>query len=317
MGLITRCPACGTMFKVVADQLRISEGWVRCGHCAEIFDATADLRDESETALPAGAADQVPGPQPCAAEDPAARADPVSVHSEAGEEASGREPDAIEIEQQVDMIRAHPLDEPFALRRADTSDIEEAGPHGFSRPAPLGPEPELHDLSFVRQARRREFWRKPGVRVLLALLLLALAAALAAQVAWHERDRLAATYPGLRPWLVRMCEPLACRIGPPRRIEAVAIETSSFNRLRGDTYRLDVTLKNLAPMPVAMPALELTLTDAQDQAVIRRVLQAGEIAPGTAALAPRSDWSASLAVAVNPNAAGARIAGYRLLAFYP
>ena len=34
MSLITRCPACGTMFKVVPDQLRISEGWVRCGHCA-------------------------------------------------------------------------------------------------------------------------------------------------------------------------------------------------------------------------------------------------------------------------------------------
>ena len=40
MSLITRCPACGTMFKVVPDQLKISEGWVRCGHCAEVFDAS-------------------------------------------------------------------------------------------------------------------------------------------------------------------------------------------------------------------------------------------------------------------------------------
>ena len=44
MSLITRCPACGTMFKVVPDQLKISEGWVRCGQCAEIFDATASLQ---------------------------------------------------------------------------------------------------------------------------------------------------------------------------------------------------------------------------------------------------------------------------------
>ena len=43
MSQITRCPACGTMFKVVPDQLRISEGWVRCGHCAEVFDAAAHL----------------------------------------------------------------------------------------------------------------------------------------------------------------------------------------------------------------------------------------------------------------------------------
>ena len=47
MSLITSCPACGTMFRVVRDQLKISEGWVRCGHCAEVFDATAHLSDES------------------------------------------------------------------------------------------------------------------------------------------------------------------------------------------------------------------------------------------------------------------------------
>jgi predicted Zn finger-like uncharacterized protein len=41
MGLITQCPACHTLFKVVADQLKISDGWVRCGQCREVFDAQA------------------------------------------------------------------------------------------------------------------------------------------------------------------------------------------------------------------------------------------------------------------------------------
>lgn len=319
MGLITRCPACGTMFKVVADQLKISEGWVRCGHCAGVFDAAADLRDESELELP----HVVRGPAP--SHDPPSvdslTSGYPSVHSEVGDEAVAGQPDESEIEEQVDAMHEHPLDEPFALRRADTSaidrDVDQAGPHGFSRPAPLEPEPELHDLSFVRQARRREFWRKPGVRALMFLLVLSLAAMLAAQVAWQDRDRLAAAYPEYRPWFTRACEVLACRIGPPRHIEAVAIETSSFNKLRGDTYRLSVTLKNTAAMPVAMPALELTLTDAQDQAVARRVLQSGDFAPGIATLAARADWSTSLAVAVDASAAGGRVAGYRVLAFYP
>jgi len=100
-------------------------------------------------------------------------------------------------------------------------------------------------------------------------------------------------------------------------IEAVAIETSSFNKLRPDTYRLNVTLKNQASTAVAMPALELTLTDVQDQAVVRRVLQAADFAPGTSSLGARADWSTSLAIAVNASAAGGRIAGYRVLAFYP
>ncbi|HEX2545312.1 MAG TPA: zinc-ribbon domain-containing protein, partial [Ramlibacter sp.] len=66
MSLITSCPNCGTMFRVVADQLKISEGWVRCGHCSEVFDATAHLGDES--VLPpveAGPrAEDVPEPPP-------------------------------------------------------------------------------------------------------------------------------------------------------------------------------------------------------------------------------------------------------------
>src|SRR4051812_4179113 len=317
MGLITRCPVCGTMFKVVADQLRISEGWVRCGHCAEIFDAAADLRDESELELPRVVRDT--SPAELADSGDSLSSGYPSVHSEVGEEAIAGQPDALEIEEQVDVMRAHPLDQPFALRRADTSDVEQAGPHGFSRPAPLEPErePELHDLSFVRQARRREFWRKPAVRALLLLVVLALVAALAGQVAWQDRDRLASAHPEWRPLFDRMCEALACRIGPPRHIDAVAIETSSFNKLRGDTYRLNVTLKNVAAMPVAMPALELTLTDAQDQALVRRVLQSPEFAPGVPSLAARGDWSTSLAIAVNASAAGGRVAGYRLLAFYP
>jgi len=304
------------MFKVVADQLRISEGWVRCGHCAEIFDAAADLRDESEMALPAVAREASPAQEPASSIDSVTSGYP-SVHSEVGDEVLEGQPDAIELAQQVDAMRSNPLDEPFALRRADTDDISQAGPHGFSRPAPLEPEPELHDLTFVRQARRREFWGKPGVRFLLVLLLLALMAVLAGQVVWQDRDRYAATYPELRPWLARACDALACRLGPPRQIEAVAIETSSFNKLRPDTYRLNVTLKNQASTAVAMPALELTLTDAQDQAVVRRVLQAADFAPGTSSLGARADWSTSLAIAVNASAAGGRIAGYRVLAFYP
>jgi predicted Zn finger-like uncharacterized protein len=315
MGLITRCPQCGTMFKVVADQLRISEGWVRCGHCAEIFDAAADLRDESEMGMPNVVRDERAVQESASTLDSVTSGYP-SVHSEVGEEAIEGQPDAIELAQQVDALHSHPLDEPFALRRADTDDISQAGPHGFSRPAPLEPEPELHDLSFVRQARRREFWGKPGVRALLLLLLLALGAALAAQVVWQDRDRYAAAYPELRPWLARVCDTLACRIGPPRQIEAVAIETSSFNKLRADTYRLNVTLKNQAPTPVAMPSLELTLTDSQDQAVLRRVLLPTDFAPGRAALAA-GDWSTSVALAVNASAAAGRVAGYRLLAFYP
>ena len=45
MSLATRCPSCGTVFRVVQDQLRVSEGWVRCGRCNGVFDAAEVLFD--------------------------------------------------------------------------------------------------------------------------------------------------------------------------------------------------------------------------------------------------------------------------------
>ena len=45
MSLATRCASCGTVFRVVQDQLRVSSGWVRCGRCGEVFDAIESLVD--------------------------------------------------------------------------------------------------------------------------------------------------------------------------------------------------------------------------------------------------------------------------------
>jgi len=45
MSLATRCSHCGTIFKVVQDQLKVSEGWVRCGRCNEVFNALPALFD--------------------------------------------------------------------------------------------------------------------------------------------------------------------------------------------------------------------------------------------------------------------------------
>ena len=52
MSLATRCTACGTVFRVVQDQLKISEGWVRCGRCKEVFNALEGLFDLQRDAPP-------------------------------------------------------------------------------------------------------------------------------------------------------------------------------------------------------------------------------------------------------------------------
>jgi predicted Zn finger-like uncharacterized protein len=58
MTLTARCPGCDTVFKVVPDQLRLAEGWVRCGRCDETFEAR-DAVEQMHAASASAAA--VPG----------------------------------------------------------------------------------------------------------------------------------------------------------------------------------------------------------------------------------------------------------------
>ena len=60
MALATRCPHCGTSFRVAADQLKLRGGIVRCGACQEVFDGNAALFDLDAAAARASAVDAPP-----------------------------------------------------------------------------------------------------------------------------------------------------------------------------------------------------------------------------------------------------------------
>lgn len=168
----------------------------------------------------------------------------------------------------------------------------------------------------MRQARRRAFWKSPGMRVLLSLLALLLGGLLGGQWVLHQRDQLAASHPEWVPLLSRLCEPLGCEIGAVRRIDAVVIDSSSLVRRLGNFYSFDFVLKNTGPIPLAVPALELSLTDTRDAVIARRVFLPEEL-PGVPLLLPARDSvtvSLRLSMAVGD---ALPMAGYRALVFYP
>jgi predicted Zn finger-like uncharacterized protein len=85
--LFTRCPECDTTFRVTEDALKGANGQVRCGRCASVFNAYAELRQApddlvaGEPDAPAGAAatnapgeDSLPNGDPGVAERTAAPA---------------------------------------------------------------------------------------------------------------------------------------------------------------------------------------------------------------------------------------------------
>jgi predicted Zn finger-like uncharacterized protein len=390
MSFTTRCPTCGTMFRVVADQLKISEGWVRCGHCADVFDATLYLEAWGGAKPPAPAsaaplstpavAAPAPVPTPVPVSSSATDADLVAdlmaemaerdtdIAARSLEEAMAlgtrqaieAEPEAPKSVHEADIdTLPPPLDEPEASEKpAQALEPEPdfqaellrfAGAQGraaVADPLPASaapatpsagsvaasaPEPEpvvsapvvapleadaLPEPGFVRQARRRALWQSTPVRLALNALVLVLGSLLALQWAVHERDWLAARQPALKPWLVRLCEPLQCRVQPLRRIDSVVIDSSELVRRLGNFHSFDFVLKNTADVALAMPALELTLTNASDIAIARRVFLPTEWPLAPSELAAGGTASVSLRLVIAADGA-TPMTGYRALVFYP
>ena len=264
-------------------------------------------RSEPQTVTPAVSVTD-PAPQLGSADSPRPQAPASSTSTAeplAANGAASGEADKAPVQSSAQTMDASVADPLEALAQAQVQGEDQADV------APLEPAP-----SFVTEARRRAFWSSRPMRRLLWLAALLLLIALALQMVLSRRDWLAAREPGLTPVLASLFQPLGCTVGPYRRLDAILIDSSAFNRVSSNSFRFSVTLRNMADLPVASPALELTLTDAQDQALVRRVVSPAELG-APPALAARGEFAGvnvlTVAELANPEA----VVGYRLTVFYP
>ena len=301
MSLTTRCPACETVFKVIPDQLRVSSGWVRCGRCAEVFDAATHMLASSDTGM------QTPVPPRVVAQPrPSVSSKEINQAAAATRSPTPAATPSADITGPVTRIRQVSTDDTARLQ--SELDLK-----------------QVPELSFVRHAKSKAFWQHPQVvRALMASLLI-LTGLLASQIVLDQRNLIAAKFPGLQSTLSSMCAPLGCTIEPVKQLDALKIDSSTFQKIQesalGETFALKVTLKNNATLPLAVPALELTLTDASDKPVMRRVILPPELGFQDKTLAASGEWNASQSIFVSANTDQNRklasVTGYRVLAFYP
>lgn len=327
MSLATRCVACGTVFRVVQDQLRVSSGWVRCGRCGEVFNAIESLvdldGDRADGPPPTSVhrsrvmddLSRVSGQRALAIRD-ASRAATTADAGEAGRPAASESmvvsdgrTDALAPSLQVEGPPSGGTDvgQASAPAPADLAGASVEGATYESRSAMRAP-------GFVRQADREARWRRPRVRALLSALVLAAFASLVWQVHLTHHDWLAARWPILRPWMTQLCAWSGCRIHAPRHIDALAVESSGLVRDPGsEAYRLSVSLRNRAAWPVMLPALDLVVTDAAGQVVARRVLRAEDLGEPATSVAPGAELPLSGALRLR----SAQVTGYTIELFYP
>lgn len=323
MSLATRCTACDTVFRVVQDQLKVSEGWVRCGRCDEVFNALEGLFDlepePSSEPAPEGAIEPPAASDLVLAdEEPAS---PVALPEiDAPPEPMDKEPRSSSRLADLDSTPAARVAERDRIEFADaqfsSALLAEAGIEITSEPpdAEGAAPPPVAAPGFLREAERQAQWDRPRNVIALSLLCVLLGLAMALQGAVQFRDLLAVLVPQARPALQALCEMAGCSVEPLRRIEDIVIESSALTSApNGSAVRLSVVLRNRGPLPLAIPSIELTLTDPGGQMLVRRVLSPLNFAVTTATLPAASETALQLVMATS----GRRASGYTVEPFYP
>ena len=350
----TRCPECGTVFRVTSEQLRRKAGKVRCGQCQAVFNAfdhwLSEAADETLVAEPISDLAAPPLTMD-AGESPATTSEPETVavsevvaeplpaaddslsdvpaDTRGGEEA-GTEP-LLPVEPIPELVRpdawleetlvAHSIAVPDANATAAPGSSEE--PTQAARAAGLVAARDMMELSghnrwsagTLASDGLGGFAGEEPRRATWPFVVVAVLLLLALLGQVFHYFR---TDIALRmPATAAAYDLLGVAIPLPRNPALVSIETSDLqsDNARG-LFVLQATLKNRAAHPQAWPALELSLTDTNDAVVARRVMYAAEyLPPGTTSDAFPSNAEIPVKLWIEARDIGA--SGYRLYIFYP
>ena len=327
MSLATRCSACGTMFRVVQDQLRVSEGWVRCGRCDTVFNAMEVLVDLDAEAAAAGA-DAAPSDDafygrteldtedgPHAAVDPPAFERPApapqALHDEPAWDA------AATAESARDWPPALPEAPAAHDERVHAALLRPGQEPAFVAPALAGagdtaPAPTP---GFVRRAERDARWASPAMRAALLGSALILLAVLGMQAVYHFRDAVAARSAVADGLLRSACARWGCRVEAPRRIQDVSLEGSGLSRIaqQPQAVKLSINLRNRGSTDLVMPSVDLSLTDAQGQLIARRALTPADFRIDPPLIRRGAELPLELVLSTGERG----VSGYTVELFYP
>ncbi|HWI13114.1 MAG TPA: zinc-ribbon and DUF3426 domain-containing protein [Burkholderiales bacterium] len=232
MTMLTRCPHCDTVFRVLPQQLQKQHGQVRCGHCMQVFDGFRTLSSEADRT-----------PVEPVAQRAAEVAPPPGIPTP--------DPKPAPVEPVLSPVASAAVTPPAAAP--------------VSKPEPqAAPEEDLFEDALP--ARTHGYaW---GVASILLLIVLLAQAAylyrveLAANVP-GLKPALARACEALRCTV-----PLPQQ---PKLISIEASDLQVPDSTRPGVIQLTATLRSHAQYDVAYPALDLVLTNAQEHTLARRI----------------------------------------------
>ncbi len=144
-------------------------------------------------------------------------------------------------------------------------------------------------------------------------------ASLLAQAVYYYRMEIGIELPGLKPYLQASCALLGCTIPLPGKIDLIGIESSSLQNQSGRVGAIDLhaSIRNGASFAQEYPLLELTLTDAQDAPLARKIFRPSDYLAKDAKIGEGIPANAAVNASLHLDTGTLQASGYRLYLFYP
>ncbi len=152
-------------------------------------------------------------------------------------------------------------------------------------------------------------WLRGTAWVLIALLVLALPL----QWAWVERAALRAKSPAFDALMLRLCP--SCANAPWQHLDGLSVDASSLQPTpQGGAFQVNLTLRNRAPHTLALPWVELRLSDGSGRPVLRRAVRPSELGATTDRLPAGGSLQLSGTFKLP---AQSNVSGYEVSLFHP
>lgn len=296
MKWITRCPDCGTVYTLDLGQLKMANGWLRCGHCQHIFDSSGlvvstDLVPTLTDAVSPARLQSAPlhlrqwlhlEDQPSDAPQLAPAAPP---RTEAEEPAAADHRATSTSPEVPSPATASPAAAPVAPAMAPA---ESPTPPVTASPPPVASHPIEDFAQALKNFPGPQSLQRPA-NARLQRWLMGLCIALSLSLLWQGllavRRPLLLQWPALTPVVHVLCLPIACEPVPPGT-DLWQLAPIHWTPGHAQGVRLDWTLSHRAPTPQATPALQMTVVDARGQILSQRILSPeqwgapAQLAPG-------------------------------------
>lgn len=302
--LFTRCPDCDTTFRITDEALKKANGQVRCGRCASVFNAYAELHDPTAKSFEAqGAGESARKPPPAtAAVAPTAATPPTPVATHVDSTATTPSPASAHSNEPAspsdesaaaESIGAHSVADIVAeveLAAAEVGALDDSDDVKVDREL-IGPteiDRVLTAEGSVPARQHTESWtlldepepertqRVWGAAVGFALLVLVL------QIVHHYRADIAG-HPTFGPWIQGTYSAFGAELTPHWNVRQYEIldwiATAEPNARGVGSLKITARIQNRGPLRQPYPAVQLKLKDRWEDAVGSRMFSPAEYLP--------------------------------------